>query len=945
MSFNDTTGMQNPIFKMMLEDEKMKVMEKNHSQNNLMQMNNNNSIEINNFNNPMGINNNIQIGINNVNSAFDNKIKNNNTINDNKIKEITSNGLSIICPLCGYDSILDLNDFKFELGGCRKGHQIYNIPFHDFLCKYNEIFEDFYKDRIMKCYYCEKSFLNSDMVFCKYCNMYCCSSFECIHFKYISDCISWNKQKCQCAKHGERHVFYCKTCNVDLCDLCEEEHEDNHNIIKYKDIFNKNNYQNKLEELKKTIDSLQVRGKEIIEDIQNKIDNVILNLQKFYEKGNNYIKNYDPKNKNYQILKNFEQINNISEKIMRHIHSYFTIENFTTLYDKMNKNNFEINNSNGFCENLQHFIYFKVDNSSFTTPLNCFFEMKDELENIENKTILERLSKYDLFNKLDNEKINYLNYIRTKSLLFRNIKEPSKISFFLDPLLFLPIFNPMTSCRLIKVPEYILHEIYIILKEAYNRDKDLFDGLNSKILRLNNNKNDSNQEFIVGFEDIFNKNFDHYLNGLTNIEGNINYLEKFFEELNSKINGNYNFNMFSDYLNSKFTNIGKNEKNKKNIIVNTDFDNYFKYYSITNFNNALNNILHGNLNINFNNPDEYINEIDFNVIYSKYIIYKINNEFYFDEKNLDIEEPKLNIIFDISKISKIKFKIKLDLLGFKRNELNDEFVINISVQDKLENIFSKFEEKSGIKASDCDFIFNCRKINDKNKLSLTDLDLKDCAKILVISDKNFGEIIDLENKIKEYLIKITFNGSIENEVYISNIDKSKILSMIKNSKYASHININNFYSKLLDKNDLISKLIIYSKIKPKCYKKRKEYLYFLSERKLNDYNKNIDSLGLSENTNIFVSDNDNYVCIYFINNNTKEKYHIFILLHKLISDLIIEFETKYKLNNKYISYYELEENDLKVINKNLMIYEIFNAGIQTIYFKIPFNQMCLMNNI
>ena len=104
-------------------------------------------------------------------------------------------------------------------------------------------------------------------------------------------------------------------------------------------------------------------------------------------------------------------------------------------------------------------------------------------------------------------------------------------------------------------------------------------------------------------------------------------------------------------------------------------------------------------------------------------------------------------------------------------------------------------------------------------------------------------------------------------------------------------------------------------------------------------------MGLSENTNIFVSDNDNYICIYFINNNTKEKYHIFILLHKLISDLIIEFETKYKLNNKYISYYELEENDLKVINKNLMIYEKFNAGKQTIYFEIPFNQMDLLNKI
>ena len=69
--------------------------------------------------------------------AFDNKMKNNNVLNDNELKKTIPDCLPIICPLCGYDSIIDLIDYKFELRGCKNGHKISNIPFHDFLCKFS----------------------------------------------------------------------------------------------------------------------------------------------------------------------------------------------------------------------------------------------------------------------------------------------------------------------------------------------------------------------------------------------------------------------------------------------------------------------------------------------------------------------------------------------------------------------------------------------------------------------------------------------------------------------------------------------------------------------------------------------------------------------------------------------------------------------------------------
>jgi len=34
-----------------------------------------------------------------------------------------------------------------------------------------------------------------------------------------------------CQIHGERYMSYCEACNENLCDLCEEYHNESHNLI------------------------------------------------------------------------------------------------------------------------------------------------------------------------------------------------------------------------------------------------------------------------------------------------------------------------------------------------------------------------------------------------------------------------------------------------------------------------------------------------------------------------------------------------------------------------------------------------------------------------------------------------------------------------------------------------------------------------------------------
>jgi hypothetical protein len=123
--------------------------------------------------------------------------------------------------------------------GCKNNHQFKNILFKDFektqlinlenikcdICKENNK-SNTYENKFYKC--CE-------------CNINLCPL--CKNKHDINHNISnYDKNKYICLKHNEAFSSYCKTCHENLCILCEEVHTEHENILLRKMILEKKNY-------------------------------------------------------------------------------------------------------------------------------------------------------------------------------------------------------------------------------------------------------------------------------------------------------------------------------------------------------------------------------------------------------------------------------------------------------------------------------------------------------------------------------------------------------------------------------------------------------------------------------------------------------------------------------------------------------------------------------
>ena len=110
--------------------------------------------------------------------------------NNNIIKDTNINSFEIICPYCLVDSKININDYKISLD-CRNRHKINKINFNEF--------ENIQKIDISK-------------IKCEVCKKY-------------------NKSNIY------NHIFYrCNKCKINLCPLCQLNHDKNHNIINYEQI-------------------------------------------------------------------------------------------------------------------------------------------------------------------------------------------------------------------------------------------------------------------------------------------------------------------------------------------------------------------------------------------------------------------------------------------------------------------------------------------------------------------------------------------------------------------------------------------------------------------------------------------------------------------------------------------------------------------------------------
>ena len=248
----------------------------------------------------------------------------------------------ISCPKCGEPARINIKDYKILLQ-CKSGHNKGNILFDEYkgTQKLN-----ISKIICNKCNINSKSNTYKNVFFrCYSCNMDLCPLCKDNH-NNEHKIINYDDKNYRCVGHNKIFNSYCKECEKNLCLYCEQEHnEKKHKIINYINILPKiNNVNNDIKILKDKIDKF----KTIINDIIIKLKKVEENIEYFYDINKEIINSLNNNNINYEILYNYNKIKDVDiindiNKIINNELDNHNIINILDIYTKMtNKYNDEI---------------------------------------------------------------------------------------------------------------------------------------------------------------------------------------------------------------------------------------------------------------------------------------------------------------------------------------------------------------------------------------------------------------------------------------------------------------------------------------------------------------------------------------------------------------------------------------------------------------------------
>ena len=186
----------------------------------------------------------------------------------------------------------------------------------------------------------------------------------------------------KCSLHSESYIFYCEQCKKNICIVCEKDHI-NHKKISLGEIIpdknkieeEKNNLRNKLDELQKEI-----------QIIINKFNNVLKNLDIYYNIIDDLASGYDIRKRNFQILKNLNDISEYNNNIIKNLNQIINekdinikFKSIMNIYDKIN--NKEIKEMNEVKEPIN-------DNNKNKNENETKTEIKNEEE--ENKSDFDK---------------------------------------------------------------------------------------------------------------------------------------------------------------------------------------------------------------------------------------------------------------------------------------------------------------------------------------------------------------------------------------------------------------------------------------------------------------------------------------------------------------------------------------------------------------------------
>ena len=190
-----------------------------------------------------------------------------------------------ICPKCGGIIRIDIKDYKINLFECDKGHEIKGLTFEEYI----EI-QKLDEEKIIcdNCKNANKAYTYENIFYkCFSCKKNLCPICKSNHNK-SHGIISYDEKDFNCQIHNDPYISYCNKCKINICIACEREH-DNHDMISLGKLFpNNNNLSNYYKELKDKIDKFS----ELINEIINRMNEVVKIMDIYYKIVSNHINNY-----------------------------------------------------------------------------------------------------------------------------------------------------------------------------------------------------------------------------------------------------------------------------------------------------------------------------------------------------------------------------------------------------------------------------------------------------------------------------------------------------------------------------------------------------------------------------------------------------------------------------------------------------------------------------
>ena len=150
----------------------------------------------------------------------------------------------------------------------------------------------------------EKSF-NKEFYICCQCKMNLCSLCKETHNKN-HNIIKYELRNYIRYKHDDNYTSYFDTCKMNICIVCENEHS-GHEIISFEKILPKKEELNiQMKKYKENI----YKFKDEIKKMKKILEEIMENMDKYYKIIIDILNSINIKKRNYEILNNINEINN-----------------------------------------------------------------------------------------------------------------------------------------------------------------------------------------------------------------------------------------------------------------------------------------------------------------------------------------------------------------------------------------------------------------------------------------------------------------------------------------------------------------------------------------------------------------------------------------------------------------------------------------------------------